>query len=140
MNYEEEFALYKHISKMADAYVSLETILKKHGVTADSALHEAQQYRTDFFAQLAAWNIPADHLPTVCTEIIRRIEENPDSEQLRWLYCRLVTDAGLFYSLWERGEEQIIRNYYRQRESADRLMQEDRQVGQYDRDFGKTSQ
>ena len=124
MNYEEEFALYKHISKMADAHVPLETILKKHGATADSALHEAKQYRADFFSELESLAIPADHLPTVCTEIIHRIEENPDSEQLRRLYCILVTDAGLLYNLWERGEEQIIRNYYRQREMADRLMEE----------------
>lgn len=62
MNYEEEFALYKHISKMADAYVPLETILKKHGATADSALHEAKQYRADFFSELESLAVPADHL------------------------------------------------------------------------------
>ena len=124
MNYEEEFALYKHISKMADAYVPLETILEKNGATLESACQEAQQYKSDFFAELESLAIPSDDLTTVCMEIVRRIEEHPDDEQLQRLYCQLITDAGLFYSLWERDMEQIIRNYYRQKEQSERLVQE----------------
>lgn len=122
MHYEEEFILYQHIGKMTAAYEQLDTLLERHNDTNETAYTKAMQYRSDFFSDLETLALPASSLPAVCSELIIRLETQAEDPQLQWIFARLISDAGLLYGPPGRGEEQSIRNFYRQSTLADRIL------------------
>ncbi|MCM1507972.1 MAG: hypothetical protein NC177_12700 [Ruminococcus flavefaciens] len=124
MNYDIEYEIFKYICKEADEYVPLKELLNNHHLTFQEALHKVSEYRKNFFDLLDKYKICPNNIASVCMEMINLIEENPENEDLHYIYCAVVTERGLLFDLNpnERTEEQDIRNWIEQKRFSDDLI------------------
>ncbi len=123
MTPEEERFLFKKIAEMAERYVPMHTLLQTHGLTFQKALAAAETWKKDFWELLERQQIQTQNLLSICIDVMERVEESPEHADIQRLYCMLLTECGLLFGTGKRSQEVTVRNYFRQKAAAERLMQ-----------------
>ncbi len=122
MTQEEELFLFKKISQMADRYIPMKILLQTHSLTFQEALDGAETWKKDFWKLLERHHIHTRNLLSTCIDVMERVEESPENTDIQRLYCMLLTECGLLFGTGKRSKEVTVRNYFRQKTAAERLM------------------
>lgn len=124
MNYEMEYEIFKYICKEADEYVPLQKLLHNNGLTFKEALVKTADYRRDYFDMLERYGINMRNAVSVCMDLMKFLEKNPEDTGLQFIYFATVTDIGLLLDCnqSERSDEQNIKNWIEQKKRTDELI------------------
>ena len=120
-----DYEIYKYINELADQYVELDELLKHNHLTFDEVQQCVKQFKEKFYSLLSKYSISSQNLVETCYDLIERMEQHPDNPDLQYLYLCIMTDFGLLNKIntHDRTEEQEIRNYLRQHELIQELME-----------------
>lgn len=123
--YDIDYEIYKYINEQADQYVELDELLKQNHLTFDEVKQKIKQFKEQFYSLISKYSIGSQNLVETCYDLIERMEQQPDNSDLQYLYFCVMTDVGLLNKIntHDRTEEQEIRNYLRQHELIQELME-----------------
>lgn len=123
MEYDFDYEIYKYINEQAENYVTLRALLEQNNLTFSKARKKVQKFKADFSNLLSEYNIDNDNTVKMYSELMERINENPDNTDLQYLYICVMTDSGLLNKIDsnKRIKEQQIRNYICQNEKIQEL-------------------
>ena len=123
--YDIDYEIYKYINELADQYVELDELLKQNHLTFDEVKQKIKQFKEQFYSLISKYSISSQNLVETCYDLIERMEQHPDNPDLQYLYLCIMTDFGLLNKIntHDRTEEQEIRNYLRQHELIQELME-----------------
>ena len=98
-------------------------MLKQNHLTFAEAKQQAERFKEKFYALLAKYSIRNQNLVVICCDLMERIRQQPDHPDLQYLYFCVVTNFGLLVRTDpDPSNEQIIRNYFHQREALQELI------------------
>ncbi len=125
MNYDVEYEIFQYVCREAENYVPIQKLLHNNGLTFKEALRKSSDYRRHYFDCLEQYGINGRSTVSVCMDLMRLLEENPEDKGLQFIYFATVTDIGLILdcNYKERSDEQNIRNWLEQKKRTDELMQ-----------------
>ncbi len=123
--YDIDYEIYKYINELADQYVEFDELLKQNHLTFDEVKQKIKQFKEQFYSLISKYSIGSQNLVETCYDLIERMEQHPDNPDLQYLYLCIMTDFGLLNKIntHDRTEEQEIRNYLRQHELIQELME-----------------
>lgn len=122
MNYDIDYEIYKYISQQAESYVPLKELLKQNNLTYAEANQKVFEFKEKYYNLLHNWNIRYQKIVMLCCDLMERIEQLPENQDLQYLYFCTVTDTGLLnFISGLQTEEQKIRSYIRQHERIQEL-------------------
>lgn len=101
----EEFQRF--LDSEADNYVSTEEILQSCGLTFESALKSAIEYRERFFSLLKEKHISDNNICRICLEVTELIKTDKSDDAI-FIYTALLSENGLLFGNITDDEQKVL--------------------------------
>ena len=123
MNNDIDYEIYQYINQQAENYIPLKELLSQKKLTYDTALQKAAELKEKYHFIRKKYHIQNQNLVSFCYDLMKQIHQFPENQELQYLYFCILTDTGLLNPIntGERTEEQMIRNFIRQKEKIQEL-------------------
>ena len=102
--YEE---IQRYLDSEADNYVSTEDILKSCGLTFESALKSADEYRERFFSLLKEKHISDNNICRICLEVSELMKTDKSYDAI-FIYTALLSENGLLFGNIFDDEQKVL--------------------------------
>ena len=102
--YEE---IQRFLDSEADNYVSTEEILQSCGLTFESALKSADEYRERFFSLLNEQNIGNRNICRICLEVSKLVTADSSDDAI-FIYTALLAENGLLFGNVTDDEQKVL--------------------------------
>lgn len=102
--YEE---IQRFLDSEADNYVSTEEVLQSCGLTFESALKSAIEYRERFFSLLKEKHISDNNICRICLEVSEFIKTDKSDDAI-FIYTALLSENGLLFGNITDDEQKVL--------------------------------
>ncbi|MGN0576831.1 MAG: hypothetical protein ACI4J2_12485 [Ruminococcus sp.] len=102
--YEE---IQRYLDSEADNYVLTEEILKSCGLTFESALKSADEYRERFFSLLKEKHISDNNICRICLEVSELMKTDKSYDAI-FIYTALLSENGLLFGNIFDDEQKVL--------------------------------
>lgn len=132
MNYDLDYEIYQYINQQAQNYIPLKELLEQNELTYDIAKQKVSEFIKNYTALLHNCHIRNQNITALCHDLIEKIAQFPENQELWNLYFCTITDTGLLNTInGVQAGEQSIRNYIRQQERVQELTEFKRTQTEY---------